>query len=80
MRLFWPLRERSPSTDSECSTASQSSLASDASFYSAAGEAEMETDVAPSLPGETGVVSSRSAPSRPGDPILDLTRIHWGTH
>ncbi|KAH7489201.1 Retrovirus-related Pol polyprotein from type-1 retrotransposable element R2 [Phytophthora ramorum] len=38
MRFFWPIRERSLSTDSECSTASQSSLASDASFYSAVGD------------------------------------------
>ena len=37
MRFFWPLRERSPSTDSECSTASQSSVASDQSFFSADG-------------------------------------------
>ncbi|KAE9261276.1 hypothetical protein PR003_g33997, partial [Phytophthora rubi] len=41
MRFWWPdwqPRERSPSSDSECSTASHSSLASDASFYSAAGD------------------------------------------
>ncbi|KAH7489197.1 Retrovirus-related Pol polyprotein from type-1 retrotransposable element R2 [Phytophthora ramorum] len=38
MRFFWPIRERATSTDSECSTASQSSLASDASFYSAVGD------------------------------------------
>ncbi|KAG1690123.1 hypothetical protein DVH05_028332 [Phytophthora capsici] len=43
MRFFWPIRERSPSTDSECSTASQSSLASDASFFSAAAD---EADLA----------------------------------
>ncbi|KAG2800451.1 hypothetical protein PC113_g24704 [Phytophthora cactorum] len=39
MRFFWPIRERALSSDSEASTASQSSLASDASFYSAADEA-----------------------------------------
>ncbi|KAE9186708.1 hypothetical protein PF002_g25797 [Phytophthora fragariae] len=41
MRFWWPewqTRERSPSSDSECSTASHSSLASDASFYSAASD------------------------------------------
>ncbi|KAE9068704.1 hypothetical protein PF007_g27578, partial [Phytophthora fragariae] len=41
MRFWWPdwqPRERSPSSDSECSTASHSSLASDASFYSAASD------------------------------------------
>ncbi|KAH7489198.1 Retrovirus-related Pol polyprotein from type-1 retrotransposable element R2 [Phytophthora ramorum] len=38
MRFFWPIRDRATSTDSECSTASQSSLASDASFYSAVGD------------------------------------------
>ena len=38
MRFWWPdwePRARSPSSDSHCSTASHSSLASDASFYSA---------------------------------------------
>ncbi|KAJ0398289.1 hypothetical protein ATCC90586_007230 [Pythium insidiosum] len=33
MRLFWPLRDRSWSTDSERSTVSQSSVASDQSFW-----------------------------------------------
>ena len=44
MRFWWPdwqPRERSLSSDSECSTASHSSLASDASFYSADADAEM---------------------------------------
>ncbi|KAE9071816.1 hypothetical protein PF010_g25722, partial [Phytophthora fragariae] len=41
MHFWWPdwqPRERSPSSDSKCSTASHSSLASDASFYSAASD------------------------------------------
>ncbi|KAE9302552.1 hypothetical protein PF008_g22464 [Phytophthora fragariae] len=38
MRLFWPITERALTSDSECSTVSQSSLASDASFYSAAAD------------------------------------------
>ncbi|EEY62918.1 uncharacterized protein PITG_22503, partial [Phytophthora infestans T30-4] len=41
MRLFWPIRDRALSSDSEASTASQSSLGSDASFYSAADEADL---------------------------------------
>ncbi|CAI5734404.1 unnamed protein product, partial [Peronospora destructor] len=43
MRFWWPdwqPRERSLSLDSECSTTSHSSLASDASFYSAGAVAE----------------------------------------
>ncbi|KAK1935454.1 hypothetical protein P3T76_010679 [Phytophthora citrophthora] len=51
MRFWWPdwePRERSPSTDSECSTASHSSFASDASFYSASsGEAVRDVAVDP---------------------------------
>ncbi|KAF1325586.1 reverse transcriptase, partial [Globisporangium splendens] len=66
MRFFWPLRDRSPSTDSECSTASQSSLASDASFYSAAGGEEMST--APSRPADP-IVDLRGDP--PADPLGD---------
>ena len=65
MRFWWPdwqPRERSPSSDSECSTAGHSSLASDASFYSADAAAETEmTD------GQTG----RADTSGVGLPLVD---------
>eukprot|EP00644_Phytophthora_capsici_P019555 jgi/Phyca11/52626/gw1.298.5.1 len=51
MRLFWPIRERALSSDSEASTASQSSLVSDASFYSAAAdEADLAVTDSPDFP------------------------------
>ncbi|KAE8881955.1 hypothetical protein PF002_g29802 [Phytophthora fragariae] len=80
MRLFWPIRERALSTDSECSTASQSSLASDASFYSAAAdEADVDQWLADGFPPISGgpglgvhtfapVSASTSAVSGPPDP------------
>ena len=64
MRFWWPdwePRERSLSDDSECSTASHSSLASDASFYDASSDAETglagdpETAVSTGMGAETAV-------------------------
>uniref|UniRef100_A0AAV1T4G4 Uncharacterized protein n=1 Tax=Peronospora matthiolae TaxID=2874970 RepID=A0AAV1T4G4_9STRA len=57
MRFWWPgwePRERSLSSDSECSTDSHSSLASDASFYDASPDDETGVgDEPPPLPGDT---------------------------
>ncbi|KAL0582111.1 hypothetical protein ABG067_008196, partial [Albugo candida] len=46
MRFWWPdwHSERSPSSDSECSTDDHSSLASDGSFYDASSDAETGVD------------------------------------
>ena len=47
MRFWWPdwHSERSPSSDSECSTDDHSSLASDGSFYDASSDAETGVDL-----------------------------------
>ena len=60
MRFWWPdwqPRERSLSSDSECSTDSHSSLASDASFYDAPAVAETGSgDETPPRPDDTQLV------------------------
>ncbi|EGZ15367.1 hypothetical protein PHYSODRAFT_251067 [Phytophthora sojae] len=84
MRFWWPdwqPRERSPSTDSECSTASHSSLASDASFYSAASDGAGAAELADVRAGAdplglrlrigdppAPVLGSAGAENGPGDP------------
>ncbi|KAE9273968.1 hypothetical protein PF008_g29713 [Phytophthora fragariae] len=90
MRLFWPIRERALSTDSECSTASQSSLASDASFYSAAAdEADVDQWLADRFPPISGgpglgvhtfapVSASTSAVSGPPDPSRAVPLLGTG--
>ena len=52
MRFWWPdwHSERSPSSDSECSTDDHSSLASDGSFYDASSDAETGVDFDQSPP------------------------------
>ena len=66
MRFWWPdwqLWERSLSSDSECSTDSHSSLASDASFYDASADDEpgVEPGEMPPLPSDTQLVTGEEA-------------------
>uniref|UniRef100_A0AAV1VP73 RNase H type-1 domain-containing protein n=1 Tax=Peronospora matthiolae TaxID=2874970 RepID=A0AAV1VP73_9STRA len=66
MRFWWPgwePRERSLSSDSECSTDSHSSLASDASFYDASPDDETGVghDEIPPLPDDTQLVTGEQA-------------------
>uniref|UniRef100_A0AAV1VAQ0 C2H2-type domain-containing protein n=1 Tax=Peronospora matthiolae TaxID=2874970 RepID=A0AAV1VAQ0_9STRA len=66
MRFWWPgwePRERSLSSDSECSTDSHSSLASDASFYDASPDDETGVghDEMPPLPDDTQLVTGEEA-------------------
>uniref|UniRef100_A0AAV1VP33 Reverse transcriptase n=1 Tax=Peronospora matthiolae TaxID=2874970 RepID=A0AAV1VP33_9STRA len=66
MRFWWPdwePRERSLSSDSECSTDSHSSLASDASFYDASPDDETGVghDEIPPLPDDTQLVTGEEA-------------------
>ena len=72
----WEARERSPSSDSDCSTASHSSLASDASFYSAGTD-----EIGLSDPGSPGWDESEGVGLSivdPLAPVLDSTESDLG--